>query len=185
MTGELNRDFLNKKLYVPLMVRDLLLGGRLKDQERYSLHEIISDFQPDSALLAMALATLEITNTQGYPTTSLKFLRNHCERIVDEYGPLWLEHAQAKKVNDTVLFETLAKIPEDLETLAELLQINADFLRDHDKKAAALLDIFVIQSNAHSIIAGEYVDVMDAGPMPELAPAVFSGNVIPFRPRIQ
>lgn len=183
MTGEKDRDFLNKKLHVPLMVRDLLLGGRLKDQERYSLHEIISDFQPDAALLAIALATLEVTNTQGYPTTSLKFLRNHCERIIAEYAPLWIEHARGKKVNDTVLFDTLAKIPEDLEIMAELLSVNADALRQHDKKAATILDIFVIQANAQALIAGEYVDVMDSGPLPDITatPEIFTGNVVPFR----
>lgn len=176
---------LNDKLYVPGAMRDLMTQGNTIDPDtRYRLHEIISNFQPDSALISIAMAAREIISLQLYPTMSLNTLKLRCERIIKDYGPVWLEHAAHKDINQNVLFDTLAQIPDDLADIAELLEINADTLRGVDDKAAMLFDILKIQAGAHAIIAEEFVDVMEsaeAETFHALPPQVFTNNVIPFR----
>jgi len=174
---------LANKLCVPLAVRDILGGeDAFEDDARYALHEEISDLQPDSALLSIALAAKEIVALAAYQTTSLKVMNMECDRVIDDYGPLWLKHLRDKKIDDALLFETLANIPEDLEGLAELLQVARDFMRDHDPKAAALCDLLTIQAGAHAMIAEEYVGCIDNEPAEEPQPDApfYTDNVIPF-----
>ena len=191
-------DKIEDKLSVPVVIRELMESDSrdLPDAMQYGLHEVISDFQPDSALLCIALSVRVILEAQGYFSTALKTLLLECDRIIEDYAPLWLEHAREETIDQTLLFETLAAVPEDLEALAEMIALNVDLLHETNPKAAALCEILNIQATAHAIIAEHYVDVMDLQkedengdgdeeegdilPFGALPPVVFSDNVIPF-----
>jgi len=158
---------LASKLVTTLIVRDILedQSPSLEDDTVYALHEEISDLQPDSALLSIALAAREIIALAAYQSASLKVMGLECDRIIGDYGPLWLKHArdqnQDQNIDETLLFDTLANIPEDLESIAELLQINADFLQGHDPKAAEICVILQVQADAHAMIAAQFIEVID------------------------
>ena len=86
------------------------------------------------------------------------------------------------------MFDTLAGIPEDLEGLCDLLEVNTAFFASHDPKAAALCEILCIQAGAHALIAEEFVGVIDNEAGEPVDFGVVAGtqttemtdNVIPF-----
>lgn len=184
MLNERDLKILDDKLYVPIAVREVLESATSLDADtQFRLHEILSNFQPDSALICIALTAREVLSLQGYPTMAVTALRMECDRIIEDYAPMWLEHANQKKIDDNVLFETLAQIPDDLADMAELLEITTEGLRSIDARAADILNILRIQAGAHAVIAEEFVDVMESAPpapMPRMYPQVFTNNVIPF-----
>ncbi len=186
MLNDKERALLNSRLYVPIVVRDLLeTTDDVEDDVHYALHEVISDMQPDSALLAIALAAGQIAAFAAYRSASMKVLNMECERILQEYGLLWLQNAQNGPIDDFALFETLIHTSEDLEGLAELICHNAAFLRDTDPKAACLCDILQIQAEAHAVIAAEFIEAIEVqenavcSDIRSVA-AVLADNVIPF-----
>lgn len=178
---------LTNKLHIPLIVQDILDGeGALTDDVRYGLHDTISDFQPDSALLAIALSARKIASIYKDASPSMDVMGLEAERLVDEYGRLWLKNASHQVLDGDEVYDTLIHTAEDLESLAELLDLNCSFLRMKDSLAASLCDILYIQARSHSLIAEEFMRVADemvAGgetvQVSSKAP-VFTDNIIPF-----
>lgn len=162
MLNKKDSALLTTKLHVPMAVRDILAAPEaMEGDEQYALHEVISDLQPDSALLCIALAAKEIAKAAVYPSATTKVLMIECDRIVEDYAPLWLENAREQRIDDALVFDTLAGIPEDLEGLCELLEVNSAFFASHDPKAAALCEILCIQAGAHAMIAEEFIGAID------------------------
>ena len=161
-----NRDIakIANRLQVPLIIGDILNGeGALTDDVHMGLHEILSDDQPDSALLSIALSARAIaTNFEGRASI-FDMLKIECDRIIAEYGMMWLRNAQAKTLDDNMVFETLVHIPEDLESLSELLEFTKIILEDGNNEAANLCDILTTQATAQSLIAQTFIDSMDMG----------------------
>ena len=163
MLSDQKLALLNSKLYVPIVVRDILGDtATAQDDVHYALHEVISDFQPDAALLCIALAAKYIANTKGQNEVSLNIMALECDRIIEDYGYLWLQHAEQKNIDNEILFDTLVHVPEDLESLSELLSINAELLSDSNKTASEILNILKIQADAQTIVAEHYIEVFDA-----------------------
>jgi hypothetical protein len=180
-----NRDIagLATQLQVPLIVGDILAGKEtLTDDAHYGLHEVISDLQPDSALLAIALSTCKITGVYKQASPGMKLLHIECQRIISEYGSLWLENAQDKQISPDQAYDVLVHSAEDLESLAELLELNSAFLRSKDEQAHALCEILYIQAGAHAVIAEEFISAAhETLPTPKtVIPQVLADNVIPF-----
>lgn len=179
------------RLQVPLIISDILAGeGELTDDVHYGLHAVISDLQPDSALLSVALGGLKIANAYHQASPGLAVLKMQCESIIDDYAPLWLQNAEDGEVEEHEALDALSRVSEDLEGLGELLELAQGFLQSKDPVAAALAKILSIQANSHAIIADElfgalYMKVTrDVAEEPTI-PAVLAGkeianNVIPF-----
>ncbi len=186
MLNDKENALLRSKLQVPMVVRDILdEPSAIEDDTHYGLHEIISDLQPDSALLCIALAAKQIAALSVYQSSTLKVLNMECDRIISDYGPLWLRHAENSNIDEADVLDTLANICEDLEGIAELLEINTDFLRDHDEKSAVLCNILHIQASAHALIAEEFIGVLDSEEEEVETQIVetsveFHDNVVPF-----
>ena len=108
------------RLQVPIIISDILNGeGILTDDVQLGLHEILSDDQPDSALLSIALSARALAENFHGKAAIFTMLTQECDRIIAEYGMMWLRNAQAKKLDDNTVFETLVHIPEDLEATKE------------------------------------------------------------------
>lgn len=178
---------LANKLQVPVVVSDILDGrDELSDDIQYGLHEIISDLQPDSALLAIAVSALKIAKIYEKASPAMTVLVMECERLMQDYGPLWLQNANNENLDHGDIFDILSLIPEDLEGLAELLSHNITFLRTKDEQAAALCNILYIQASAHAMVAETFIEAAHeaATPQPAIAPAILADNVVQF-PKIQ
>ncbi len=175
---------LTNSLQVPMIMQDLLEGREtLEPDVRYGIHEILSEYYPDSALLCLALSARKIATFLQKRYGLMRALKLECDRIVEEYAPLWLDHAYKRTLDETTLFETLSQIPEDLESLAELLEVDAVFLRGEEPLPAELCRILSLQARAQILVAESYLEAYttqiekqaDALPM-----LVSLNNVIPF-----
>jgi hypothetical protein len=167
------------RLQVPLIVGDILAGeGALTDEVHYALHEVISDLQPDSALLAIAISTRKITRVYEKASPGIKLLGSECNRIIDEYGEMWLQNAQNKNIDQDDIYDVLVHTAEDLEMLSELIELNTSFLRAKDSDAYNLCEILSIQAGAHAVIAEEFLSVAQDSYKPPAS--VMRDNVIPF-----
>lgn len=131
------------------------------DLTQYGLHSELSNLQPDSALLAVAIGALDIVQGLGdLPFPTLKILGFECERILEEYAPLWLENARTEAVNTDSVLELLSTIPDDFGSLIELLHLVSELITETHDIEASLLDILKVQSSSHALIAEEYLDVL-------------------------
>lgn len=192
-------NMLNKKelatvanrLQVPLIISDILAGeGELTDDVHYGLHSVISDLQPDSALICIALGGLKIANAHHVSSPALAVLKIQCESVIDDYAPLWLQNAEEENVNEHDALDALSNVSEDLEGLADLLALAVDSLQSKDADAAALAKILSVQARAHAVIADELFGALyseisaDIAEEPKIESVIASGmndNVIPFR----
>ncbi len=162
MLSEQELASVTNRLQIPLIVQDILDDeGILTDEVQLGLHEILSDDQPDSALLCIALSAQKIANRYKAHCVAMKILGMECERIVAEYASIWLKNAQEKSLDDNMVFETLVHIPEDLESLAELLEAGMITLQLENDQSAALCQILIVQARSQSLIAETYLESMD------------------------
>ncbi|MCB1720608.1 MAG: hypothetical protein KDI11_02520 [Alphaproteobacteria bacterium] len=185
MLSEKELAKLTNTLQIPMIVQDILDGREsFSPDMQYGLHETLSDYQPDSALLAIALGARKIAARYQHLGANMAILKMECERIISDYAEIWVRNAEAKTLDDNLVFDTLEQIPEDLETLAEMLEINAALLNAHNEELAKICEAFALQSSAQALIADTFIDLMDEGT--ELAETyasttmTYNDNVIPF-----
>jgi hypothetical protein len=147
---------------VPLIVQDILDAQEtLSPDVQYALHEIISDYQPDSALLCIAMSAHKIAARFQYNSPNMAILKMECNRIISDYAALWLSHAENKGIDNNIVFDTLEQIPEDLEAMAELIEINMSLLRSVDEELAGLAEILAVQAKAQVLIADTFIDIIE------------------------
>lgn len=187
MLNNIELATLANKLQVPMVVSDILNeDGALSDDVKYGLHELISEMQPDSALLAIAISALKVAQIYKNASPSMDVMSIEANRIIDEYGYVWLKNANNQEINSAEIYELLIHTAEDLENIAELLDLNCSFLRAKDSDAARLCDILYIQAKSHALIAEEFISATDQmvvnGDVPVLHAhtPVFTDNVIAF-----
>ncbi len=150
---------------VPVVVSDILSRKRaVEDDEKMALHELLSDMQPDSALLAMALATQHMAFYSRNDVIFSNSLSFHADRIINDYGPFWLMHAENDSRLDEYeqeLFEMLSEIPNDFGSLIDVLSVARDSIRDQNNPLAVIADIFCKQAEAQQLIAATFLEVME------------------------
>lgn len=150
------------KLEVPMVVGAAIEnGGEMQDDIHYALHDLLADMQPDTALLAIALSAKTIAKAYCGTGSGAEIVTMECDRIINEYGPLWLENARRGKINNNYLIGILENIPEDLECMDELIDINLSYAAYDNPAVAEICDILQIQAGAHAIIAEEFLSVME------------------------
>jgi len=191
---------LTNRLQVPVVVSDILNGKVISDEIRYGLHEILSEMQPDSALLAIALGAHKVSVRYSNLHPSLLVMKLEAARVINDYAQLWLDNARHANVNEEAARVRLSYVPEDLQSLSELLETASAFLQDINGDAAELCRIMMVQADAQSLVAEafaeviEYTDDLDAaGVMPAndgftahpvMDAAFYTNNVIQFPARV-
>lgn len=178
---------LHAKFVVPLVAHDMLRGLEpLDDVAEYAMHDIMGELQPDTALLCVALCAQQV----GAQTAHLaigKTLQSQAERIVGEYGPLWMAYERGEiEMNDEAVAELLANIPEDLEAMGDLLLALCGELEEDSAIAAILCDILGAEAHMHMEFAEMQLETLSLldDELPELPAEQMSmeaqGNVVPF-----
>jgi hypothetical protein len=140
---------LHRDLVAPLAVHDMLTGkDSLDETARYTLDVMIAEYEPDTALLCLALCAAHIAHHAGQMPIA-NALGFESSRILHDVGPWWLAHADGKlrpADEDTVL-DILEHMPEDFEALGDLLlAVRAGMIETSD--AAILCDI--LSQNAYA-----------------------------------
>ncbi|HEU4839777.1 MAG TPA: hypothetical protein VFS88_10270 [Micavibrio sp.] len=148
---------LHAYLVVPVAVADALAtAAPLEGETQYGLHVALSEIDPDSALLAIALSSYRIAQdfTGQIPVASA--LKMEADKIIQDYAPDWLAHYHNHPVQGDALYDLLSHVPEDLESLADLLESLQASIRDSLDPAHTLCSVLAIQARAHMEIA-DYV----------------------------
>lgn len=176
---------LTNTLQVPLVVQSIIDGqDTLTPDVQYGLHEIISNYQPDSALLCIALSARKIAAQYQARSPNMAVMKMECDRMIADYAELWLDHAEENHLDDNVVFDTLEQIPEDLEALAELLEMNLIILQVHDENLAGVAETLAVQARSHVLIADTFIDMMDqeieSDTEPQNTLQAYNDNVIQF-----
>jgi hypothetical protein len=174
------------KLEVPLIISDLLSGNEpMTDEAEYALHEAISEMQPDSALLCIALCGAKFTSVRGMASPAIRLLEMECRKIIDEYAMLWLHNAESGEVDEGQAFETLSGAAEDLEDLAGLFDNCVSYLERTNGDVAIICDIMSVQARSQALVAEAYFEALNDEPEFEVeakveVPVALPSNVIKF-----
>jgi hypothetical protein len=148
---------LHAYLVVPVAVSDALMGAQpLEGETQYGLHVALSEIDPDSALLAIALSAYRIAQDFAGDIPVASALKMEADKIIQDYAPDWLAHYHSHPVQGDDLFNLLSHVPEDLESMADLLESLQVSIRDEEHPAYTLCSVLSIQARAHMEIA-DYV----------------------------
>ncbi len=148
---------LHAYLVVPVAVADALQTGEPLDGEtQYGLHVSLSEIDPDSALLAIALSAYRIALEFTHDIPVATALKMEANKIIQDYAPDWLANYHNHPIQGDDLFDLLTHVPEDLECMADLLESVQVSIRDDDHPAHTLCSVLAIQARAHMEIA-DYV----------------------------
>lgn len=184
-----DRTRLRGDFIVPLIVAQIFAGTEtLDDMAEYTIHDMIGDLKPDCGLLCIALCATEIA--AHYPRTAIAAtLAMESERVIAEFGALWLHHGLGARADALqTIRASLVHIPEDLETLADLLDATQGELPAHAHTARTLCDMLALQARAHAESAEEELYNINLMPLPRPAtpaPAMApSATIIPFPARL-
>lgn len=148
---------LHAYLVVPVAVSDALAcAAPLDGETQYGLHVALSEIDPDSALLAIALSSYRIAVDYVRDIPVAAALKMESSKIIDDYAPDWLANYHNHPVGGEELYDLLTHVPEDLESLADLLESLQASIRDTLDPAHTLCSVLAIQARAHMEIA-DYV----------------------------
>lgn len=164
-----DQALLVSRLYLPLVVREILETPAVPVDMDYTLHQVLSDYRPDSALLAMALSVKMIAEDQFIQTSQLRVLIGACDKMVQDYAPQWLRTFDDKAASEAFILDHMEVLAEDLQSLSDLLK--AVVCEVKDEKAQNLFKIFQIQAEAQGVVADEFLNVMECEFMQGEVPA--------------
>lgn len=156
---------LQAKFIVPIVVDQMLRDEEpLDDIAEQAMNDILSELQPDTALLCIALCARHIASSANHMPEG-KALAIEAEKIVDEYGPLWITYEQNEQSMDPVIVrEILSYIPEDMESLYELIENLQSALEEDHCIAAILCDILCGQIEIHAIETEKQLQALNLSP---------------------
>lgn len=175
---------LHHELVAPVAVHEIIRGhDALDETARYTLDVMIAEFDPDTALLCIALCAAHVAEMHTGCLPAAGSLGFEASRIVHEYGPLWLANADRRlsPAHEGRVLDLLEHMPEDFEALADLL----DALRGHlieTTDSAILCDILSQNARAfHDCLEEQNRMEMATQPRPlRAADLEVHGNVITF-----
>ena len=148
-------DILQRHLIVPVAVSDILYHDLdVEPDMQYGLHMALSEIDPDSALLAIALCANHLAKKCLNAAPIALCLQKEAGDIIIEYGPTWLRHYQNPPIAPEIFEEILETVPEDLEALADLMDALCADLNNTGAPIISLANLLSIQARAHMEIAG-------------------------------
>ena len=139
------------ELVVPLVVGDILDGHEAYDEvAEYTLHEMIGEMAPDTALLCLSLsAGVVARHYRDIPLCGA--LTKETDRIIEDYATLWIANKnRTASISDAEIRDLLVYIPEDLEAIADLLDAAQPSIMRQNDTAGIVCELLSLQAQAHS-----------------------------------
>lgn len=152
MTNEFMATLVNR-LQAPLVVSDILLGHEGGRDTDYALSALISDLQPDAALLAIALSVRTIVQPYLQASPILQAASVECDRIVEDFSGAYMSAPLTAESYCDASADTLAHVAEDLDYMEELLELAINFFAAKDPVAMTLCRLLKAQAKAQHVIA--------------------------------
>lgn len=152
--SENHLDLLEQNLIVPLAVSDILTHKLPVEPEmQYGIHLALSEIDPDSAVLAIALCALHIAQKFYNDVPIAAGLHKEARDIIGNYAPGWIYHHQHGPMKSEIYHSVLADVPEDLEALADLMDALAAEVGLDNSAIDTLIGVLSVQARAHMEIA--------------------------------
>lgn len=152
---------LRQHLIVPLAVSDILYHDlEVEPDMQYGLHMALSEIDPDSALLAIALCARDIAEKNMIRSPIAAGLKQDADAIIENYGPTWLRHYKNGPMSPEMFEAVLDTVPEDLEAMADLMDALCADLEDNGCATIILANLLSIQARAHMEIADYILEEM-------------------------
>ncbi|MEM6810864.1 MAG: hypothetical protein AAF549_00175 [Pseudomonadota bacterium] len=152
--GKCDSDRLREYLIVPLAISDILFHDlEVEPDMQYGLHHALSEIDPDSALLAIALSAYDIAERNSLYVPIASALQKEASNIIEEYGPIWLRHFKDGPMPPEIYNSVLQTVPEDLEALADLMDALSADLECVNEATPLLCNLLSVQARAHIQIA--------------------------------
>ncbi len=157
MMGQLTTaqtEQMKQQLIVPLAVSDILKHNiHVEPDMQYGMHMALSEVDPDSALLAIAICAQDLAKQTIRQVPIAAALEKEASEILSHYGPRWVRNNVNSPISTAHYEEILETVPEDLESLADLLDaLQADLPAGHSN-VTTIANILSIQARAHMEIA--------------------------------
>lgn len=146
---------LHARFVVPIAIQMILNDTEQLDEACESaLHECLSELQPDTGLLCLALCAQHVAGAAPV-SPIVKMLAISAARMADEYGAALLAESGrgAEPLSDCDALLLLQQVPEDLEELATLLDAVLAQADPHSPEGL-LCDILSVQALVHAERAG-------------------------------
>lgn len=185
------------RLQVPVALQSILDDTRLLDDDnRMALCDMIASQTPDQALLSISLCSMLLDarlRHDGHRCAEI--LAMSAEMIIQDYAPLYIAHLDRYKTGtlfDQSDLDFLSTIPEDLESLSDLLSVVADVLPDDCRIYRIVTSILAAQAGAQGLVAETLVGSMedmtidnfnDRTPFDLSINKSQENNVVPFKRR--
>jgi len=149
------------RLQVPVIANHIMDDPAiLNDDMHFALHDLLSDMQPDSALLSIALTAKSICQQYITASESMAIMDIECQRVISDYGQLWVQDGKQEAEDALELYDSMSYISEDLEYFIDMLELNIAYLRSKDETAATIFEILLAQTKAHFLIAEEFINAL-------------------------
>ncbi len=179
-----NRNALLKnKLQMPLIVRDLLVTNSIPAADaEYGLHEMMSNFECDQALLCAAFTMQEVAAAENATSTDLSLLNMECERLIERYSA----RSELEEENHELWTETQADMlpvmAEDMEGFIELLSLCQMSFEIMNPKTAKIVSMIMTQLQSHLMIIDEVVGMLETQEKPKtmMNAQPYADNVLSF-----
>lgn len=169
----------------------------LNAEAEHSIHTVISEMEPDMALLCCANIAKEIYAYEKTRELDLAFLGNLSEKIVKEFHPVCALAETNPDLRNKKFKAMLPRLAERMEKFMDNLDLTRVALEIYDAGAASILNILMIQLQGQFLIVDQLIEMNENSFVYEdeenIAPddmlSVIAGigredsNVIPFRPR--
>ena len=164
---------LQQYLIVPLAIADIIKHDLdVEPEMQYGLHMALSEIDPDSALLAIALCARDLAEKSINDLHIASALQKEANGIIAEYGSTWLRYYERGPMPSHIFQSILETVPEDLEALADLMDALAADMPNYNSSGIILSQLLSIQARAHMEIA-EYI-------LHEMRQENFSGDEAPL-----
>lgn len=171
------------KLQVPAVISDILSGTK-QEEEQFALSAIISDMQPDTALLAMACSMKRIVAPYLQASPSLQITDMECEKLIKDYIDHITGQPLTANMDQENAVERLDELQEDYEYLLQLIDLDINFLSAKDAIATQLCVFIKKHLSAQKLIVETMLQALDEDFAKVEDKPIFASNknnVIPFR----
>ncbi|MCB1681829.1 MAG: hypothetical protein KDI65_07845 [Alphaproteobacteria bacterium] len=168
----------------------------LNAEAEHSIHTVISELEPDMALLCCANIAKEIYAYEKSRELDLAFLGNLSEKIVKEFRPVCALAQTNPDARNAKLKALLPRLAERMEKMMDNLELTKVALEIYDANAAEILGILLIQLHGQFLIVDQLIELRsetlfyeDIEAEEDMFPALAGmtvrddSNIIPFPPR--
>lgn len=198
------RDIKNPALFraeylLPTIIKGVLNRQiALNAEAEHSIHTVISEMEPDMALLCCANIAKEIYGYEKTRELDLAFLGNLSDKIVKEFRPVCALAETNPDQRTSRLKAMLPRLADRMEKFMDNMDLTRVALEIYDANAASILNILLIQLQGQFLIVDQLIDIQESSFVYEdeenIAPedmlSVMAGitvkedsNIVPFRPR--